>query len=59
MKGQALHITFHNPNTEAETQHMAKEFITRAVSETFFKILLENEENHTPTFLATPEDPLQ
>ncbi len=59
MKGQALHITFHNPNTKTETQNMAIEFITRAVSETFFNILLEREENHISPFLPAPEDNLK
>lgn len=46
MKGQALHITFHNPNTKTDSEYLAKDFISRAAVGVFTKMVLDNQNTH-------------
>lgn len=43
MKGQAIHITFHNPNTKADSESLAREFISNAASGVLTKMILDKE----------------
>ena len=47
MKGQVLHITFHNPNTRPDSEKMAGEFISRAATGVLTKMILDNQEKRT------------
>ncbi len=47
MKGQVLHITFHNPNTRSDSEKIAGEFISRAATGVLTKMILDNQENRT------------
>ena len=44
MKGQVLHITFHNPNTRSDSEKIAGEFISRAATGVLIKMILDNQE---------------
>ena len=44
MKGQVLHITFHNPNTRSDSEKIAGEFISRAATGVLTKMILDNQE---------------
>lgn len=58
MKRQALHITFHNPNTKAESELLAREFITRAASGVLAKMILDKDEQRTLTKASKSENDL-
>ena len=49
MKGQVLHITFHNPNTISDSEKIAGEFISRAATGVLTKMILDNQEKRTLT----------
>jgi hypothetical protein len=47
MKGQVLHITFHNPNTRSDSEKIAGEFISRAATGVLTKMILDDQEKRT------------
>lgn len=47
MKGQAIHITFHNPNTQTDSEYLAKDFISRAAVGVLAEMVLDNQNTHT------------
>ncbi len=47
MRGQVLHITFHNPNTRPDSEKIAGEFISRAATGVLTKMILDNQEKRT------------
>ena len=47
MKGQVLHITFHNPNTISDSEKIDGEFISRAATGVLTKMILDNQEKRT------------
>lgn len=58
MKRQALHITFHNPNTKAESELLAREFIACAASGILDKMILDKDEQRTLTKVSKSENDL-
>lgn len=46
MKGQALHITFHNPNTKSDSEYLAKDFISRAAVGALEKMISNYQNTH-------------
>lgn len=49
MKGQAIHITFHNPNTEKDSENLARDFISKAAVGVLNKMILDYHEKHINT----------
>ena len=47
MRGQVLHITFHNPHTRPDSEKIAGEFISRAATGVLTKMILDNQEKRT------------
>lgn len=58
MKRQALHITFHNPNTKAESEVLAREFISYAANGVLAKMILDKDEKRTLTIVSKSEGDL-
>ena len=51
MSKQELHITFHNPNTEKDSEKIAEFFLSRIANDVFHKTinsLINNVNNSTP-----------
>lgn len=49
MKGQALHITFHNPNDERDSEKLAKDFVSQLAFEVFSQVILDYQKRHNKT----------
>ncbi len=49
MKGQALHITFHNPNNERDSEKLAKDFISQLAFGVLNQVILDYQERHNKT----------
>lgn len=58
MKRQALHITFHNPNTKAESEALAREFIAYVANDVLAKMILDRDEKRTLTNSTESENDL-
>ena len=49
MKGQAIHIICHNPNTEKDSESLARDFISKAAAGVLNKMILDYHEKHINT----------
>ena len=47
MKKAKLHITFHNPNTRNDSEKIAGEFISQAVTGVLTKMILDKMDKHS------------
>lgn len=56
MKGQAIHITFHNPNTEKDAENLARDFISKAAAGVLNKMILDYHEKHFNTPNSESDD---
>lgn len=57
MKKKQMHITFHNPNNEADSQRLAETFISKAAERAINRYILEQDKIDLPDRLDFEFEP--